>query len=1195
MLSSKGPHAAIRPHLSLRLLPLILMSVLLSSGAQVQRDGKGVAGRGSETTVADATVAVANSVQATNGNFGSVNVGATSADPVAVTFTFDASVTVGSIAVVTQGATGLDFTDAGGGTCKANTAYNAGDSCTVKVNFKPRAPGARYGAAELLDASGNLLANGYVQGTGVGPQVTFANTTSGSGTYVPSKQRDVGSGLAGPLGVTVDAAGNAFIVDGGAVKEILAVNGSIPPSPAIKTLGSGLQGPYGLAVDGAGNVFVGDRILHEVKEIIAAGGYTTVKTLGSGFNLPNGMAVDGSGNVFVADWGNNAVYEIVAAGGYTTVRTLESNVNIADYVAVDGNNNVYVAAFESGVQEILAAGGYTTIKTLATGVGYVSSVALDASGNLFITDYGSGVAREILASDGYATVKTLASGFSIPNGVVVDGSGNVFIGDTGNRRLVRLDYSDPPTLTFGKASVGAESSDSPQTVLVSNNGNTALTFPIPTAGRNPTISTGFTLDSATTCPDLGTSSTAGELAMGASCNYAIDFIPVAGTTTGSVILTDNSLNASPAVTQTISLSGTTIGPHLAFTTPPPASLAVGQRPGTVAVSVEDSSDTVMTGSSATITLTVTGPNAYSKVYTANAANGIATFSSLDSLSTAGTYSYTATDVPDGLTQAVATETVWVPHLVFTTPPPAILAVGHVPGTVAVSVDDPGNNVMTTSSATITLTVTGPNSYSKAYTATAANGVGTFSSLDSLSILGNYSYTTTDVPAGMTQAVAAETVAEPPSAVSMTPSSGLGYTQQFSFVAGSPNGPANLSWLVMLFNTTPSPEKGCYLHYGVASNRLYLLSDNGKAWAQGQPGTAGTLSNSQCSVDLAATTTVAGNNTLTVSPAITFNDGFKAGVQTYMFVADIPGLNSGWQRLGRWMVGDTAEAAPSAVSVTPSSGYGTTQQFSFVASSPNGAANLSWLVMLFNTTQSPQNGCYLHYSVIGNQLYLLSDDGKAWTQGPPGTAGTLSNFQCSVDLATTTAVASGNTLTVSPAITFNAGFKAGLQTYMFVTDIPGLNSGWQRLGWWMVGSTLEAAPSAVSVTPASGYGNTQQFSFVASSPNGAANLAWEEMIFNTSLSHLNSCSLHHGVTNGLLYLLSDDGKVWGTGQRPGTAGTLSNSQCSVDLATTTVVASGNTLTVSPSITFKGGFNTGLKIYMVVTDVPGLTSGWQKMSP
>ncbi len=71
---------------------------------------------------------------------------------------------------------------------------------------------------------------------------------------------------------------------------------------------------------------------------------------------------------------------------------------------------------------------------------------------------------------------------------------------------------------------------------------------------------GFTLDSTTTCPQLSSSSTAGALAMGAICNYAIDFTPTeVGTTSGSMLpLTDDSLNASPAVTQSIGLNGTAV-------------------------------------------------------------------------------------------------------------------------------------------------------------------------------------------------------------------------------------------------------------------------------------------------------------------------------------------------------------------------------------------------------------------------------------------------------------------------------------------------------------------------------------------------------------------------------------------------------------------------------------------------------------
>ena len=78
--------------------------------------------------------------------------------------------------MVTQGATGLDFTDGGTGTCDTNGtsyAYSIGSTCTVAVTFAPLDPGLRYGAVLLKDASGNVLATAYLTGTGTGAQILF--------------------------------------------------------------------------------------------------------------------------------------------------------------------------------------------------------------------------------------------------------------------------------------------------------------------------------------------------------------------------------------------------------------------------------------------------------------------------------------------------------------------------------------------------------------------------------------------------------------------------------------------------------------------------------------------------------------------------------------------------------------------------------------------------------------------------------------------------------------------------------------------------------------------------------------------------------------------------------------------------------------------------------------------------------------
>jgi Bacterial Ig-like domain (group 3)/FG-GAP-like repeat/Chitobiase/beta-hexosaminidase C-terminal domain/NHL repeat len=88
---------------------------------------------------------------------------------------------------------------------------------------------------------------------------------------------------------------------------------------------------------------------------------------------------------------------------------------------------------------------------------------------------------------------------------------------------------------------------------------------------------------------------------------------------------------------------------VAFTTPPPTPLAAGQSPGTVAVTVYVDG-AVLTATSVNLTVTVTGPNGYYQVYTQPSVNGVATFSSLPALTTAGAYVFTAGAASLTLTQ-----------------------------------------------------------------------------------------------------------------------------------------------------------------------------------------------------------------------------------------------------------------------------------------------------------------------------------------------------------------------------------------------------------------------------------------------------------------------------------------------------------------------------------------------------------------
>ncbi|MGA7521765.1 MAG: choice-of-anchor D domain-containing protein [Acidobacteriaceae bacterium] len=491
-------------------------------------------------------------------NLGAINLGSTSSTPISIAF--NATETVGSTAVVTQGAQGLDFTNAGGGTCDTNGSghvYNAGDTCTVNVTFTPKYAGARYGAVQLLDTSGKLLALALVYGTGVGPQLVFPSNMA---------LQTLGGGLGASADVAVDGSGNVYVADDSNYAIWKIPPGCVSAS-CMTTVGGGFSQIDGVAVDGNGNVYVADYLgSGEVKEMSpqcdSAG---CVATLGSGFNELRGMAVDGSGNVYVSVSANNAVTEIpLGCASSSCVTALGGGFSNPSGVAVDGSGNVYIADTGNNAVKKMPPGcaSSSCVTTLGGGFSNPAGVAMDGSGNVYVADQGNNAVKEMaLNCASSSCVTTLSGGFSDPTGVALDGRGNVYVADSGNSLVEQLNLATPPSLSFANTTVGSQSSDSPQTVTLRNIGNEPLTFPVPGTGTNPSVSANFTLDSSTTCPELTTSSPAGTLTAGASCNLAVDFIPTTtGSISGSAVLTDNNLNASPSATQSIALSGVGSGP-----------------------------------------------------------------------------------------------------------------------------------------------------------------------------------------------------------------------------------------------------------------------------------------------------------------------------------------------------------------------------------------------------------------------------------------------------------------------------------------------------------------------------------------------------------------------------------------------------------------------------------------------------------
>ena len=255
-----------------------------------------------------------------------------------------------------------------------------------------------------------------------------------------------------------------------------------------------------------------------------------------------------------------------------------------------------------------------------------------------------------------------------------------------------------------------------------------------------------------------------------------------------------------------------------------------------------------------------------------------------------------------------------------------------------------------------------------------------------------------------------------------------------------------------FNATLAnpASNACMFYYNAPTSQIELLNDNATQWTPGTLGSATTLQNSQCSVNLATATVVPSGNNLTLNVTVSFKPAFSGAKNVYLHSVDVSGSNSGWQQLGAWTVAFSA-STPSTVSVSPNSGSGTSQAFTLQYSDTAGAANLQQVWVYFNATLAnpASNTCMLYYNAPTSQIELLNDNATAWMPAAIGSSSTLQNSQCSVNVATAAVALSGNTVTLQVTVTFSRAFAGAKNTYLHAVDEAGSNSGWQQLGGWTI--------------------------------------------------------------------------------------------------------------------------------------------------
>jgi hypothetical protein len=289
---------------------------------------------------------------------------------------------------------------------------------------------------------------------------------------------------------------------------------------------------------------------------------------------------------------------------------------------------------------------------------------------------------------------------------------------------------------------------------------------------------------------------------------------------------------------------------------------------------------------------------------------------------------------------------------------------------------------------------------------------------------------------------------PATIVSLSPGSGAGSSVTFTAVFSDPYGAGDLRDIDLVVNTTmPKVESAsvfntCMVVFFPPSS-LYLLTDSGVLRSPLTAGEAGTVSNSECTLNAGLSSVSMSGNNMTLSVALSFTSKVVGSQNLYLDAFGYEATNTGWVTEGTWTPN------PIFASLSPAMGAGTSVTFQAIYTDPFGAGDLSELLLQVNKNQASAYACYIYYQPQGNHLYLANDQGNAWITPAltPGVAGTASNSQCTLDAGSSSVTTAGNNLTLNAALTFSGTFVGEKGVYLYAVGGSGGNTGWVIEGTW----------------------------------------------------------------------------------------------------------------------------------------------------
>lgn len=430
---------------------------------------------------------------------------------------------------------------------------------------------------------------------------------------------------------------------------------------------------------------------------------------------------------------------------------------------------------------------------------------------------------------------------------------------------------------------------------------------------------------------------------------------------------------------------------------------------------------------------------------------------------------------------------------------------------------------------------------------------------------------------------------PVTVTSLSPSSGTTTSATFQSVFTDTLGAADINSVEMAVGASTNLPSSCYIQYLPAANTVSLAADSGTSWLTPVVlGTAGaTMANSQCSINVGASSATSLNNTLTLNLALFFLPAYSGPqYNIYLYASDAV-TNSGWQTMGTWTVPPVAP-----LSLTPNTGSLGNQTFVAVATDTTSAgasdiANVGFLVTMGSTAGPYKNDCYVLYSASKGSIYLRNDGATAWL-GPltPGQPGSESNSQCTLTSQGASVALNGNNLTFTVPLSFAPTF-AGSATLAMAVQNAASSSGMVSMGTWTVPPV-----AAVSVSPASGTGSSQAFTATYvddTNGNGASDLQYVTFLVSPSpTTTAHACYIHYTVATNTLYLRNNLDTTWQVGIQPG-SGQTENSQCTLAGTGTSATIAGNTLTLTLALSFSSSYGGTQEVTLTAQTQEGAATG------